>query len=139
MDEKVSILIVDDNISQCKTMSFVLKRKGYAVAIAGDGLEALERVKESSFDMIFMDVRMPTIDGVEVYRRIKRIKPEAVVVMMTAYAVEDLVQEALQEGAYGIVYKPLDLEVVTAFIKEARKAKKKGGAHSGRGSEKRSD
>ena len=123
MDEKVSILIVDDNISLCKTMSFVLKRKGYAVAIAGDGLEALERVKESSFDMIFMDVRMPTIDGVEVHRRIKQIKPEAVVVMMTAYAVEDLVQKALQEGAYGVVYKPLDFEKVTALIKEARKAK----------------
>jgi len=65
------------------------------------------------------------IDGVETYRRIKEIRPEAVVMMMTAYAVEDLVQEALQEGAYGITYKPLDVERVVAIIKEAKKAKER--------------
>ena len=116
MDEKGSILIVDDNISLCRTISFVLKHKGYAAATAKDGLEAIERVKETSFDMIFMDIKMPIMDGVETYKRIKKIRPEAMVVMMTAYAVEDLVQEALQEGAYGIIYKPLDIEKVVAFI-----------------------
>jgi two-component system response regulator HydG len=54
---------------------------------------------------------------VETYKRIKRIRPE-VVAMMTAYSVEDMVQEALQEGAYGIVYKPLDIEKVVAAIEE---------------------
>ena len=116
MGEKGSILIVDDNISLRRTISFVLKHKGYAAATAKDGLEAIERVKERSFDMIFMDIKMPIMDGVETYKRIKKIRPEAMVVMMTAYAVEDLVQEALQEGAYGIIYKPLDIEKVVAFI-----------------------
>ena len=118
-----SILIVDDNISLCKTMSFVLGRKGYAVATAKDGPQAIERVKENPFDMIFMDIKMPLMNGVETYRRIKQIRPEAVVMMMTAYAVEDLVQEALQEGAYGIIYKPLDIEKILAVIEEAREAK----------------
>jgi two-component system response regulator HydG len=123
MSQKANILIVDDNVSLCKTMSFVLGRKGYAVTTARDGLEAIERVKERPFDMIFMDIKMPLLNGVETYRRIKQIRPEAVVMMMTAYAVEDLVQKALEEGAYGIVYKPLDIERVIVLIEEARKTK----------------
>ena len=123
MEEKNSILIVDDNISLCKTMSFVLKRTGYAVATAKDGPEAIAMVEERPFDIIFMDVKMPLMDGVETYRRIKNVRPEAVVVMMTAYAVEDLVQQALQEGAHGIIYKPLDMENVLALIESARKVK----------------
>jgi two-component system response regulator HydG len=124
MEEKASVLLVDDNISLCKTTSFVLRRKGYAVDTAQDGPEAIEKVKERSFDMIFMDIKMPLMDGVETYKRIKEIRPEAVVMMMTAYAVEDLVQEALEEGAYGIIYKPLDIEKVVAVIEEARETRR---------------
>ena len=121
MEQKTSILLVDDNTSLCKTMSFVLGREGYAVSIARDGLEAIVRVEESPFDMIFMDIKMPVMDGVEAYRRIKRIRPKAVVMMMTAYTVEELVQQALEEGAYGILYKPLDIEKVVTVIERARK------------------
>jgi DNA-binding NtrC family response regulator len=122
MEDKASILIVDDNVSLCRTLSLVLGRQGYAVNTAKDGLEALVKVQESPFDMIFMDIKMPLMDGVETYRRIKKIRPEAVVMMMTAYAVEDLVQQALEEGAYGIVYKPLDIGKVVAVIEEAKEA-----------------
>jgi two-component system response regulator HydG len=122
MEQKASILIVDDNASLCRTLSLVLGRQGYAVNTAKDGLEALDRVQESPFDMIFMDIKMPLMDGVETYRRIKKIRPEAVVMMMTAYAVEDLVQQALEEGAYGIVYKPLDIGKVVTVIEEARES-----------------
>ena len=118
--EKASILIVDDNASLCQTMSFILGRKGYAVTTARDGLEALARVKEKPYNIIFMDIKMPLMDGVETYKRIKKVRPQAVVVMMTAYAVEDLIQEALQEGAYDIIYKPLDIEKVLALIERAK-------------------
>jgi two-component system response regulator HydG len=124
MDEKASILIADDNLSLCRTMSFTLKRKGYDVTTARDGMEAIEKVKEEDFDMIFMDIKMPLMDGVETYKRIKKRRPKAVVMMMTAYAVEELVQEALQEGAYGVIYKPLDIERVVSLIEQARQAKR---------------
>lgn len=123
MEEKGSVLIVDDNISLCKTLSFVLRRKGYDATAVKDGLEAIKVVRERPFDMIFMDIKMPLIDGVETYRRIKKIRPEAAVLMMTAYSVEDLVQEALEEGAYGIVYKPLDIEKVVSLIERAKSAR----------------
>ena len=124
MGDKPCILIADDNINFCKTMSFVLERKGYAVTTAKDGPGAIQKVKERSFDVIFMDIKMPLMDGVQTYKRIKEIRPQAVVVMMTAYSVEDLVQEALREGAYGIIYKPLDIERVIALIEEVRQAKR---------------
>jgi two-component system response regulator HydG len=120
---RTNVLIVDDDTSQCKTMSMVLERKGYEVATAEDGLEAIEAVGERPFGMIFMDIRMPVMNGVETYRRIKEIRPDAVVMMMTAYAVEDLVREALEEGAYGIVYKPLDIGRVLAIIEEVTQSR----------------
>jgi DNA-binding NtrC family response regulator len=123
MKEKASILIVDDNISQCKTMSFILKRKGYNVATADNGPEAIAIVKKSPFNIIFMDIKMPLMNGVETYKKIKRIRPEARVIMMTAYAVEDLIQEALKEGAYGIIYKPLDIQKVLRIVEKASKNK----------------
>jgi CheY-like chemotaxis protein len=123
MEKKASILIVDDDINLCKTMTHILGRKGYVITTAQDGPEAIERVKEKPFDITFMDIKMPLMNGVETYRRIRKIRPEAMVMMMTAYAVEDLVQKALQEGAYGITYKPLDVERLIAVIEEARRAR----------------
>ena len=123
MEKKASILIVDDNISLGRTMSFVLERKGYDVTTAKDGQEAIKRVNESPFDMIFMDIKMPLMNGVETFRRLKKIRPDSIVVMMTAYSVEDLIREALQEGAYGVMYKPLDIGKVVALIEEAKEAK----------------
>lgn len=121
MEDK-SILIVDDNINLTKTMAFILKRKGFTVTTAKDGLEAVDKVKEQSFKLIFMDIKMAHLNGVEAYKKIKKIKPEIVVMMMTAYAVEDLVQEAIQEGARGIIYKPLDLDNVVSLVHEATAA-----------------
>ena len=123
MGESVSIMIVDDNVSLCRTMSLILSRKGYEVTVASDGSEAIEKAKKKGhFDVVFMDIKMPLMDGVETFKRIKRVIPEAAVVMMTAYAVEDLIQEALQEGAYGIIYKPVDIENAITIIEKARTA-----------------
>ncbi|MCK4362764.1 MAG: response regulator [Dehalococcoidia bacterium] len=122
MEEKASILIVDDDTSLCRSMSLVLGRKGYTVATAADGPEAIDMVRERTFDMVFMDIKMPVMDGVETHRRIKEIRPDATVMMMTAYTVEELVRQALQDGAYGIIYKPLDMEKVVAIIEESRES-----------------
>ena len=103
-------------------MAFVLKRKGFFVTTAKNGLEAVNKVKEQFFKLIFMDIKMPHMNGVEAYKRIKKISPETTVIMMTAYAVEDLVEEAIQEGASGIIYKPLDLDNVISLVHEVTTA-----------------
>ncbi len=126
MEEKYNILIVDDNESLCKTMRFILKKKGYDITTALDGLEAIEKVKEKSFDIIFLDIKLPLIDGVETYKRIKKIRPNAIVMMMTAYAVDELIQKALKEGANGVLYKPLDLEKIVSLIEGTNDKKQSG-------------
>lgn len=122
MKENANILIVDDNASMLRTTTLILERKGYTVTTAPNGPTAIDRVKEQDFDIVFLDIKMPVMNGVETYRRIKEIKPEVAVMMMTAYAVEGLVQQALDEGAYGIIYKPLDIERVLTTIEKARAA-----------------
>jgi two-component system response regulator HydG len=123
MTDAMSILIVDDDVSMSKTMAMVLKRKGYDVTVADSGFDAIGLAKKNSYDMIFMDVKMPGMDGVETFERIRKIRPDAVVMMMTAFAVEDLIQKALNEGAYGIIYKPLDIDKIIASIDEVQKKK----------------
>ncbi len=118
MDAKSSILIVDDDMGMCETLSDIMEDRGYRTVVALDGYEAVERVREAAFDVILMDIKMPGMDGVQTFREIKNVDPETAVVMMTAYAIEDLIREALREGAYGVLYKPLDMERVMSLIED---------------------
>ena len=126
MTEKAKILIVDDNLSFCKTMALILKHKGHEVSIANDGFEAIEKVKKEFFDIIFMDIKMPALNGVETYKIIKKINDKIIIIMMTAYAVEDLIQDVLKEGAYGVIYKPLNIENILSLIEKSRDTKQGG-------------
>jgi len=121
---KARVLIVDDSTSLRKTMSFILRRRGYDVAAVGDGLEAIRQIEARPFDVVFLDVKMLPMDGVVTCRRIRQIQPRTAVIMMTAYSVEDMIREALEEGAYGVIYKPLDIERVIALIDETKAAAK---------------
>jgi len=116
MNDKASILIVDDDGGMCETLSDIMEDSGYRTVIALDGYEAMQKVKEMDFDVILMDIRMPGMDGVETFKQIKSIQPGTAVVMMTAYAVEDLIEEALREGAYGVIHKPFDIERMMDLI-----------------------
>ena len=119
MSEKLKILVVDDNEDFCRNVTDILELKDYEVASAYDGFKGLELVKENGFDMVLMDVKMPVMDGVETYRKLKEITPATPVIMVTAFAVEDLIREALCEGAYGSLKKPLDFEQLFGLIEQA--------------------
>ena len=121
MGASASIMIVDDNVNLCRTMSYILRHKGYDVTVASNVSEAIEGAREKKhFDMVFMDIKMPLMDGVETYKQIKKIIPGVTVVMMTAYAVEELIQEALEEGAHGVIYKPVDIDKAIDLIEGAK-------------------
>lgn len=91
-----SVLLVDDNINLVRSMSLILKHKGFDVDITSNGFEAIEKVEEKKYDMIFLDIKIPYINGVETFKRIKSINPNSVVMMMTAYSVEELIEEVLE-------------------------------------------
>lgn len=114
-----NILVVDDLKSIRMTLGRVLEDEGHNVVLAEDGYQAIEVAKQTSFDIIFMDIKMPGINGVQTFREVKKINPQAAVIMMTAYSVEDLVREALEEGAYAVVYKPFDIENIVSIIESA--------------------
>ena len=116
---ETNVLVVDDLKSIRLTLGGILEDEGYNVVLAEDGYQAIEMAKQTTFDLIFMDIKMPGINGVQTFREIKRINPEAVVIMMTAYSVEDLVREAVEEGAYAVVYKPFDIEKIVGIIEFA--------------------
>jgi DNA-binding NtrC family response regulator len=115
---QTNILVVDDLSSMRLTLGGIVEDEGYSVMTAEDGYHAIEAVSKRHFDVIFIDIKMPGIDGVQTFREIKKIDPDAAVVMMTAYSVEELVTEALEEGAYAIIYKPFDINMVIAIIEE---------------------
>lgn len=121
MGEKTRVLIVDDDVHFASGLSDILNEMGYDAITINSGEDTLGKVKEMSFDVILMDIKMPVMNGVETYKRIKKISPQTVVIMMTAYSVEDLIKDALKEGAYGVVYKPLDIEKVVKMIEAAKK------------------
>jgi CheY-like chemotaxis protein len=110
--ETIRILIVDDDPGMAETFGDILEAKGYQVQIASDGPQALTYVGKESFDITFLDIKMAGMDGVEVLHRIKQARPGALVVMMTAYALPDLIAQAEREGALAVLSKPLPLDRV---------------------------
>ena len=118
VQEKTKVLVVDDQIGMLETFTDILEDRGFNVVTANDGFAAIEKVKEQSFDLIFMDIKMPGINGVQTFREIKKVNPKITVVMMTAYSVEDLIEEAIEEGAYTVIYKPFDMNKVIQTIEK---------------------
>lgn len=115
---QTNILVVDDLRNMRLTLGGILEDEGYSVTTAEDGYQAIEAVRKRRFDAIFLDIKMPGIDGVQTFREIKKIDPDVAAVMMTAYSLEELVKEALEEGAHAIIYKPFDISMVIAIIEE---------------------
>ncbi len=113
------LLVVDDDRGMRETLLDILEDRGYQVGVAEDGIQALGAFRSQAYDLVLMDIVMPRMNGVETLKRLRQIDSHVVVIMMTAYAVEDLVEEALREGVYRVLYKPLDIDEVLRLIDEA--------------------
>lgn len=122
VDNKPKVLVVDDQRSMRRTLLGIIGDRGYDVLDVEDGYRAIEAVSNSAFDLVFMDIKMPGINGVQTFREIKKISPDSVVVMMTGFAVEDLVKEALDEGAFTVIYKPFDMQHVISLVESVFKS-----------------
>jgi len=98
-------------------MSDWLGEKGYSVVSVCSGMEAIEKVKTESFNVAFVDMKMPGLDGIEVLRAVKRINPDTSVIIMTAYATIETAIRAMQEGAYNYLVKPFSLDEAELIVK----------------------
>ncbi len=106
MDRPVKILIVDDEVNLLQSLSDVLKRKGYSVATARNGLEALEKLKERYFNIAIIDIKMPKMGGIELLEVMKERYPQTLVVILTGYGTIQNAVEAMKKGAYSYLIKP---------------------------------
>lgn len=111
------VLIVDDDRDHAESLADVLDMRGHEAELAYSGEEAIERFRATDFDFVLLDVRLPGINGVDAFLEMKKIRPAAQVMMMTGYSVEQLVAQAIEGGALGVLYKPFAamqvLEVLT--------------------------
>jgi len=119
-DKRFQVLVVDDD----QEIGYMFQRLlggPQAVTLARDGYEALERVKTDQFDLIFLDVRLPGMDGVETLEAIKEIQPDAIVVLMSGYSVEEEVRRAMALGAQDFLAKPFeDIDEIMTIEEVAR-------------------
>src|SRR5882762_46044 len=118
MTRRGSLLIVDDNEANRDALSRRLALKGYRVAMAASGPEALERVSADSYDLVLLDVEMPAMSGFEVLSRVRatRSHTELPVIMVTARTDGTDIVEAFRLGANDYVTKPIDFPVALARI-----------------------
>jgi len=127
IEGKIKVLIVDDEEVVRDFLSRLLTSKGIEIKAVDSGSKAIESVKEEKFDITFLDARMPNMNGLETFRELKKINPDAKYVMMTGYAVDDLLKEAEKEGAAFSIKKPFDINQVNSLVEEyvLQKAPKK--------------
>ena len=108
--EEIRMLLVDDEDDFRTTLANRLKLRKIDVTDAASGNEAIELVKQKSFDVAVIDVKMPGIDGIETLKQIKQIKPAVEIIMLTGHASIESGMEAMKLGAYDYVMKPCDID-----------------------------
>ncbi len=107
MSASLKVLVVDDDRDLAETIDDILSGWGHEVTVAHDGEEAVRLFRERRYDLCFMDVRLPGTNGVDSLLEIRRFRPDAQIVIMTAYSVEDLLARAVEGGALAVLQKPL--------------------------------
>lgn len=112
MKNAAKVLVVDDDRIVGQSFNRVLSEKGYDVSTALDGEEALRKVGSNGYDMVFTDIKMPGMDGLEVAKRIKEMNPWMPVVIVTGYGTEANESRAEEVGVSGFLRKPLSPEVI---------------------------
>jgi two-component system response regulator HydG len=110
---------VDDEDGPRKSLAANLELEGYEIVEAEHGARAVELVREGPFDLVISDVRMPGMSGVDAFREMRKIRPEIPVILMTAFAVEALLAEALGEGVFAVLPKPFAVDHLIALIARA--------------------
>ena len=122
---KQKVLVVDDEETACRNLEHVLTKDGYAVSTALNGVEALNLLERGSFDIIVTDLKMESVDGMELLEKAKARDPDVEVIMVSGYATVPIAKEAIQKGSFHFFSKPFKLDELRETIREALKKKKR--------------
>src|SRR5690606_7730970 len=113
------ILIIDDEAAICSSLQFALE-DDYDVKTTTNPAEGLEWIKQDRFDICLLDLKIGEIDGIQVLAEIKKLQPDLLVIMMTAYGTISSSVEAIKKGAYSYLTKPLHMEELFSLLQQAR-------------------
>ena len=125
-----AILVVENEKEAASVLQDSLKERGYRVTVTGSPHEALELVEQIRFDLVFVDVNLPVMSGLELYLAIKKITPTAVAIMITGMEAEfeAMADEAVRRNAYTIVKKPLEIDYVLRLLQRIVQRRASGDA-----------
>ncbi|MBV5314192.1 MAG: sigma-54-dependent Fis family transcriptional regulator [Prolixibacteraceae bacterium] len=121
MAKKISILIVDDEESVRDSLYNWFIEDGYRVECSENATKALSMLESDSYDIVLADIKMPGMDGLEMLKRIKSLRKDSIVIIMTAFATVDTAVQALKDGAFDYVTKPFDPDDLSHLIRNASK------------------
>ena len=116
---RVNVLVVDDEKGLCSGIQEALRREGYTVDAANDAASALRLTQSRLFNLVITDVKMPGLDGLELVRQVKAKSPDTLCILMTAYGTVGNAVQAMKEGAYDYLSKPLDMQRLRALVNKA--------------------
>jgi diguanylate cyclase (GGDEF)-like protein len=124
MDERNSVIIVDDDEILLEVFKIALSSEGYICETASSAESALELIKKTSFDIMLTDIRMPGLGGLELTHKAKKIRPDMAIIIMTAYVEEFSYDNAIEAGASDFIKKPFTLNELTARIQHVKMQEK---------------
>jgi len=114
-----SVLIVDDELSMREFLEILLAKEGYRVRCAASGEEACSVLDGEIFDLVITDIRMDTVDGIGVLRKVKEVNSETPVIIISAFATAETAVEAMKDGAYDYIPKPFDTGEFKKIVRDA--------------------
>ena len=115
----IKVLLIDDEIGYVNVLSNRLSKRGFDVGKANSGSEALKILRQRSFDVAILDLKMADLDGIEVLKILRKMAPEMVVIMLTGHGSAEAAHEGIRQGAYDYLIKPCELEALIPKIMEA--------------------
>jgi ATP-dependent Lon protease len=122
--DEFNILVVDDEEIARANLEYVLRKEGYEVSTAVNGLDALDKIGKKEFELILTDLKMEKMDGIQLLESVKQIAPSTEIVMITGYATVSSAVDALKKGAAHYLPKPLDLEELRSTVRMVREKKR---------------
>ncbi len=117
--QAIRVLIVDDEVQFRANTAAILNKRGLDTMAVGSGLEAVEKIKEESFDVVILDVKMPGMDGNEALREIKKIRPKLAIIMLTGHGTMESALAGLRGGVFDYLAKPCDIDVLERKVRDA--------------------